>query len=313
MRRTEFKKTDPTLVIIIIITLFALLAAIFIADMCVRKAGAAEWDNWNVAPFAHSQKEAFGKAFVSIDGFDWSAEEKTLAKKTLAHEKGVEVWLTPDMQIEQMWSGGSRPHVMNRVTVGELPVLESPDGRPYRKGAVAEAAKALSWSWEYEGKAYVLYLPFVCFNWCWGFGDLPSESCVEISFSAPIGGKVRWGIGTANGDFIPPSACGAQRQGDGPWTAWGGQCDECVGAVDFIRGILGAKADIPHRFLYSVTEALQTFRFSSNIETCVVGICLEYPDGKRTCGVYVRPQDWDWRRVIKIPDSFWKSDAECPE
>ena len=151
-----------------------------------------QWKMWNVAPYAHSLGEACKKAPEAIDGFSVPAAVKAHFKSVLGAscKDGTRTWLTPGMLLEQMWSGasGKNPqHVMNRKLVGELPVTTSPDGRTYHKGAVAETAKAFSWTFVYEGKTYVLYLPFVCFNWSWAHTPSvltatdPFVACYKVS------------------------------------------------------------------------------------------------------------------------------------
>ena len=283
-----------------------------------RPAATGRWQHWGAAPYARSLAEACKKAPAAIDGFSMPQVVKEHFKRALGDcTGGAVVWLTPEEPLEQMWSGGRHPHLMNRIAVARLPVLRSPDGRPYRKGAVAETAKALSWTFAYEGKTYVLYLPLVCFNWSWQSGPaaapaLPQEKCVELSFDAPVGGNVRWGVGSTKGP-LPPSVCNAQRQGSLAWTAWLGDCDICNPDLGYIRGILGSTAEIPHKYLYPVLARRQTLRFSTAIWSRVVYICLEYPDGTQTCGVYMRPQDWRGRYHVDIPDSFWiRDDGNCP-
>src|SRR3989344_2395953 len=170
-----------------------------------------KWDKWGAAPYASSQQEACKKASVAIDGLTrMPVPAREAFKKMLGAtcEGGKVVWLTPDLLIEQMWSGGSRPHVMERAAIAELPVLKSPDGRPYRKGSVAETAKALQWSYAYNGETYILYLPFVCFNWSWTTAPVPLvKKCVELGFNAPVGGKVSWNVTNTSGPFSPPDAC----------------------------------------------------------------------------------------------------------
>ena len=139
-----------------------------------------------------------------------------------------------------------------------------------------------------------------------------ADKCVELSFGADVGGKVRWGIASSSGP-MPPSSCNAQKQDDGPWTAWAGQCDDCVGAIGYIRGILGRAAEIFHKYLYGVTARQQTLRFSTAVWSDVVYICLERKDGKRSCGVYMRPNDWKGRYSVSIPDNSWIGDENCPE
>lgn len=189
--------------------------------------------------------------------------------------------------------------------------------------AMEYAAPAEKWQTVWEGKTFIVFLPEVCFNWAFTVATIIApravvapvvfaEKCVELSFNAPVGGKVRWGVASATGP-LPPSECNAQRQDDQPWTAWMGQCDDCVGAIGYLRGILGEKAEIQHKYLYAVTAKEQTLRFSEAVWADVVYICLEYPDGKMTCGVYMRPQDWQGRHSVFIKDSFWVSDANCPQ
>ena len=290
------------------LAIVALASAVYAADENPT------WGKWNVAPYATSLKEALQKAHAAIDSFKWEPQVKAHFDSVLADPRVLAladtVWLTPDLPLEQMMSGGVHPHVMNNRPVGELPVLRSPDGRLYRKGAVAETAKALSWSWEFEGETYVLCLPLVCFNWCWFFSTSSApEQCVTLSFNAPVGGKVRWGIATIDEPF-PPSACNAQRQGiEGKWTAWEGQCDNCVrseAALKFMRTILGDNAEIFHMYLYPVTAENQTLRFSAAIRSAVVYVCVEDKSGKRSYGVYMRPQDWKGQYEMFIEDRLWK-------
>lgn len=284
-----------------------------------------EWRNWGAAPYAPSQEEACQKASTAIDGLNMPLAVKAHFKQSLGTtcKGGTEVWLTPHQPLEQMWSGPDahhkESHVMDKMSVGELPVLKSPDGRTYRKGAVAETAKALSWTFVYEGKTYILYLPLVCFNWSWAFGPppvVPVEECIELSFNAPVGGKVSWGAATTSGPF-PPDKCNAQQQGDGPWTAWYGDCPICVLPAIYVQemqDVLGGNARIPHKYMYLVTAAKQVLSFGPAVQSAVVYICLEDSAGKKTCGVVLmRPQDWKGRHRVEVPDIWlWEGDARCP-
>lgn len=136
--------------------------------------------------------------------------------------------------------------------------------------------------------------------------------CVELTFRAPVGGRVRWGVGTTSGPFLK-DPCNAQRQGGGSWTEWDGDCDICVPAVGYIQGILGSSAQIRHKHLYGAVHERQTLRFSTAVWTNVVYLCLEYPDGSQTCGVYMRPQDWRGRHHVNVPEELWqRDDGNCP-
>lgn len=280
------------------------------------------WNKWSVAPYANSFGEACKKMPATINGFNMPQTVKEHFIEMLGTDckGGTEVWLTPHQGLEQMWSGGQRSHVMNQVTVGELPVLKSPDGRSYRKGSVAETAKALSWTFAYEGKTYVLYVPFVCFNVAWAFGPPARklvEDCYELVFNGPVRGYVSWGIGTTTGPF-PPSECNAQKEGDGSWKAWYGICPDCIlpGVyLDYMRKDLGQSAQIPHKYRYPATQTQQVLRFSSAVLSADVYICLTDDNGKNTCGVVVmRPQDWKGRHRVVVSDSLWiwEGDSRCP-
>ncbi|MHB0865906.1 MAG: hypothetical protein ACYC1Y_03345 [Minisyncoccota bacterium] len=151
------------------------------------------WQHWGAAPYAHSLKEACQKAPAAIDGTSMPEAVKEHFKKALGDCKGgTTVWLTPNQPLEQMWSGPDKTHpkdwVMNNRSVGELPVLKSPDGRLYPKGAVFETAKAFSWMFVYEGKTYVLYLPLVCFNWSWSLAG-PSTNVPHDCFAYKLDGR----------------------------------------------------------------------------------------------------------------------------
>ncbi len=157
-----------------------LIAVLALAVSAARVAVAAEtphiWNRWGIAPYASSFAEACRKAPEAIDGFTAMPQPvREQFKKLLGADcsGGAEVWLTPHQKLDAMWSGGSKPHVMQNVAVGELPVAKSPDGRPYRKGAVAESAKAHEWTFTYEGVQYALDAPDVCFNWAYRTVGVP--------------------------------------------------------------------------------------------------------------------------------------------
>ena len=156
-----------------------------LATITVGAAHAAEshiWTGWNAKPFAESQSDACKRAKQAINGFKQMPVE---AKQYFIGQVGTscanaekdDVWLTPGMQRVEMWD---TTHPMQNVVVGELPVTKSPDGRrTFRKGAVADAARAKQWSYEYKGRTIVLNLQYVCFNWNWGFGPKVTIKVVQ--------------------------------------------------------------------------------------------------------------------------------------
>lgn len=182
----------PTIIAIVVAIILVLIA---VSCNTAHAADGSLWDKWGVAPYASSQEEACKKAPAAIDGLtSLSPEARQYFTTTLGTtcKGGTEAWLVPHQQLEQMWSGPDshhkQSHVMDKKTVAELPVLKSPDGRPYRKGAVAETAKALSWTFTGAGKTEILYLPFACFNWSSAFGS-PVVPAQPPSPLKPINGS----------------------------------------------------------------------------------------------------------------------------
>jgi len=230
------------------------------------------WDKWSVAPYATSLEEACKKAPAAIDGFSMPAAAKEHFKQAISTtcKGGTEVWLTPNMSVEQMWSGGRKPHVMNKVTVGELPVLKSPDGRPYRKGSVAETAKALSWTFVHEGKTYVLYLPLVCFNWSWTFSSPPPTMlvCATVGYTVVPGDEIRFAVLARK--LLPASACWQLCDGDvcsappSPCTAdcWSG-----------LRPFIPFGFEPLHSGKYIARSARQVLRFPLEVMNEYIALC----------------------------------------
>ena len=183
----------PALAMLGVILLLLALAAVMV--FASKKVQAAEevWKNWGVAPYASSQEEACSKASEAIDGFLMLLPVKEHFKQALGDtcEGGEETLILPAGLLEQMWSvpdaRHKKPFIMNRVAVEEIPVPRSASGRAYRDGSVVQAAKAYSWEFAYEGKTYVLYLPYVCFNWSWTFAPelLQSPTPVLAPAQAP--------------------------------------------------------------------------------------------------------------------------------
>lgn len=286
-----------------------LIAMLLALLLVASPAFAEEWRNWGAAPYAASQEEACRKAPEAIAGMDVPEAVKRQWLEQLGTNcaGGETVYLTPDIHLREMWSGGARPHVMRDVPVAAIPVRRSPQGNALRE--VYQSAKALMWQAEYEGKVYYLYLPLICNNWAWR--DV-ADDCVTLGFNVPVGTKVRWGAGSTTGPF-KPDVCNAQREGDGPWTAWWGQCDTCQPAIGYIRRLLGSGAQVFNKYLYPASQTRQTLRFGAEVQDKVVYICLEYPDGRQTCGVYMRPEDWKGRSHVDIPNElFVIDDGNCP-
>ena len=235
----------------------------------------------------------------------YPAEVISLLTKQMAHP-GTRTFVSNSMKLDFMRSG-KRALWRNVLVAFEKPPVPN----------MSYSAPSEEWSVTWHGQAWTVGIPDVCRNLYGKKSPAPTLAlaeprCVELSFDAPIGGNVRWGVGSTNGP-LAPSACNAQEQGDGPWKAWYGQCDVCVPAIAYIQGILGATAEVPHKYLYQVGQSHQTLRFSSEIQKEMIYICLEDAEGHRTCGVYMRPQDWKGRMDVTIPESDWVWHEEsCP-
>lgn len=278
----------------IIALALALAALTSSADAAEKQS--SQWDKWGAAPYATSREEACREAPEAIDGFAFPSPVKELFKKLLGAtcKGGTEAWLTPGMPLEQMLSGKSGkkpPHLMNKVTVAELPVLQSPDGRPYRKGAVAETAKALAWRVEHEGRAYMLYLPFVCWNWAWKFGvpplptppppaprpapilvppTPPQEECSTEEYAVQPGDEVRFAVLAQR--RLPASACWQLCDG-ADCAAPPSPCDVC----DWIgpKSLLPEGFEPLHTGRYVARFAKQSLRFPREVQANFVALCVE--------------------------------------
>lgn len=267
-------------------------------------AEAREWKRWNAAPYATSREETCKKAPEAIDGFAFPMPVKEQFKKLLGTDcKGaVEAWLTPGTPLEQMWSGGKPPHVMDKMKVAELPVLQSPDGRAYRQGAVAETAKALAWRVEHDGRAYMLYLPFVCFNWSWKFGVLPismppppppppappAPDCATFEFVVAPGDEVRFAVLSQR--RLPASSCWQLCDGN-DCSAPPSPCDNC----DF-AGPLSVLPDglYPnHSGVYVASAAKQSLRFPREARANFIALCVTREWFGQSNSWIVQPSAWN--------------------
>lgn len=137
----------------------------------------------------------------------------------------------------------------------------------------------------------------------------PQDSCVEVTFTAPVGSKVDWIVGSVDGP-MPASQCNKQRQGSGPYHPWyDSQCPNwCVSdMLAYIQNVIGEAADDVVDHVYGASERKQVLRFSTAIWTKSLGICVEYPDHTMHA-VYIHPVGpgaWHHRHRVPIPDSYW--------
>lgn len=261
------------------------------------------WVNYGEDPFAKTREEALanrGKFFVAAS--DLLTPQLALRLDAAMRQPGTETRINKGARLDLMMSGGDVAHRPTRVAFKNPPVAD---------GRMEYSAPAEMWEAESDGVKAIAYRPYVCNNLSL---VIIESDCDEIRFNAVVHGQVRWGMGSRTG-ALPPSACNAQRQGDGLWTAWVGVCDDCVPPEDYLEGLLGGPVKVPHKYLYDVTARSQVLRFSHAVRNVVVYICLIDADGNESCGEYVKPQDWlRDRNYVQIYDSQWIWDIDnCPE
>lgn len=289
-------------------TIVRILLALAFAALAAQVAHAAdpfEWKHFGAAPYATTRAEAMQTRESAFKKLGLQAPVVKLLMEA-TQKPGEKIRLVNADRLSAMMSKGGIVH--KNVTVSFV--------RPPISGKMEYAAPAEKWQVMWQGKTYVVILPEICNNWSSIAGPPlppapPSKKCVELTFNAPIGGHVRWGVGTTTGP-LPPDECNAQKQDSMAWTSWYGECDTCIPAIGYIRGILGGSAQIPHKYLYPVTHTRQTLRFSTEVWSKVVYICIEDASGRQSCGVYMRPIDWQGQYRVEIPDAMWVW-GNCPK
>lgn len=292
-----------------------LLAVCTLWPHAARAAGTEKWKNWGVAPYAANQRDACRKAPQAIDGFDMPLPVKEHFKQALGPhcDGGVIAWLTPGLPLEQMWSGPDKKHHHDRLvdglTVADWSILKAPDGRPYLPNAVSAAARALSWSFEYEGKTYMLYLPRVCFNWSWAYGPPPvapvvlappPEQCATVKSTVVPGDEVRFAVLAQK--YLPASACWQLCDGEHCSAPPSPPCDFC----DWIEPmkVIPTGFEPLHTGRYVARASEQKLRFPVEVMANYVAICVTREGPGQSNAVVIMPPTWKDRVVELPPDGF---------
>lgn len=258
-----------------------------------------KWNHWGIAPYAHSFAEACRKAPEAIDSMRLPVPVKEHFKKALKFDcnGGRSKWYTPGMPLEQVTSGPDLNHVgdwvMNHVSLAELPVLRSPNGRLYRPGSVAETANVVEWRWTYEGKTYVWFIPRVCFNEGWRFGR-SAPSCKTIKYEGRPGDEFRFAVFTRK---YLPSACWQLCDGD-DCVAPPSPCSSC--------NWIGLKRIIPSGFRplytgrYIARHSRQSLRFPLDVEQDYVVFCDTRPGLGQSDSWVVQPRVWLKKGTVTV-------------
>lgn len=296
----------------IILAGLALVVVLIGVGLMAPKASAATWRHFGADKAYTSREAAIADVPRVLRQAGYPERAITLLTEAMKHP-GVRTHVTNDMKLDFMRSGKSALWRDVLVQFDKPPVKER----------MEYSAPTEEWSVDVDGVTWTVGIPDVCNN---TYGKrTPARSvalvatkkkCVELVFNALVGGKFRWGYATTSGP-LPPDECNAQQQGDGPWTSWFGACESCIPPTDgFIQKTFGPKATVPFRFMVPVTDRRQTLRFSTEVWTRMVYLCLEDAVGKQTCGVlYVRLEDWKNRHRVEIADELWLwgGDSRCPQ
>lgn len=275
------------------------LACAMLASTTAR-AEVTLWEQWGIDPSASSVPEACEKAPKAIQGFQHMPQDvKDSFKKVLGNS--CKAWtqesLTPGTRIQEMWSGiGSNEKIIGPKEVGYLPVSRAPDGREYKEDSVFQAPIVFRWKFtsEQDGKTYLLYLPWVCFNWSWGYGVSPmrtEEKCVTVEFDAELKDIVRFAI--VGQDSLRPSSCFAvSYDGGKTFSALPAPCGNC----DFINSMSVVRDEkikvVQQSGFYEAKQKKQVLRLPvETIQKHYVFLCVTRA-GVDSLSWYVPPSVW---------------------
>lgn len=289
------------------------IASESLATTAAENPSVFRWKHFGTAKFAETREDAMLRRREAFQCLGLPPDVIEKAMKATAEHKGEKVRLVNEQYLDAMLSTNCVKNSNVLIAFVKPPM-----------GGMEYSAPAEQWEIKGDdGNIYLIFLPEVCNNWAFRMViPIRKDPCVELTFRIPEGATnahVRWGVASNDGP-LPPSACNAQKEGNGSWKAWYGECDECVPAYGYIRRTMGASATVPHRYYYKATAREQTIRFSTHIWDRLGYVCLEYTLNGRvvhTCGVYVPPGEgngaWQRRHAVDIADSLWLVDnGKCP-
>lgn len=250
------------------------------------------WEKWGIDPYASSISEACAKAPKAIQGFQHMPQDvKDNFKKILGDscQEFMKESLAPGTRIQEMWSGNKG--LLGMKEVPYIPVSHAPDKRKYRENSVFQAPIVFLWKFisKRDGKTYLLYLPWVCFNWAWGY-DLPQPTsdmkCVTVEYFVEQGDEIRFAI-FAKGR-LPSSSCWQLCDGD-KCSAPPTPCDTCDWRGP--KSVIPVGFDPMHTGRYTASVQRQTLRFPQEVKDGFVILCDERK-GKHSDSWIVPPTAW---------------------
>lgn len=280
------------------------LAVINIAGLA--QAWGTEWTRWGMDPYASSDIEAIRKLPDALLAMNVPEPVRVLFLEAVeADPEGDVMYLNPGDRYEaMMWTPGG--DVRTDIVVGRHPV---------RRGVV-ESAEARGWRVEYEGRAYVLVLPEICFNWAWRSEPLPMPErvvvvptleCAEIAIADAQPGD-RLSVAVLARGPLPPSECWAVGDGRGNWEDWPGECVECPWT--YAQSLVHpARTQVRRSGRVTVASRGVVIRVPILVaERDFVALCMER-QRRRSCTYVVEPSDFGGRRGFSLPDWEWTG---CP-
>lgn len=267
------------------------LACAMLASTTVR-AEVTLWEKWGIDPYASSILEACAKAPKAIQGFQHMPQDvKDSFKKVLGNscKAWIKESLTPGTRIQEMWSGiGSREKIIGPKEVGYISVSLAPDGRRYKEGSVSQAPVVFLWKFisEKDGKTYLLYLPLVCFNWSWGYGE--SLQCATVEYLVAPGDEIRFAIFARK--RLPSSACWQLCDGS-ECSAPPTPCDTC----DWVgpRSVIPTGLDPLHTGRYTARAEHQALRLPREAKDDFIVLCDERKGMSHSDSWIVPPTAWE--------------------
>lgn len=265
-------------------------------------AGVTLWEKWGIDPSAFSIPEACEKAPTAIQGFrhlPQDVKEGFIGVVGTSCKGYVRDFLTPGTRLQEMWSGiGAREKIVGPKEVGYISVSHAPDGREYKEDSVSQTPMVFLWKFtsQKDGKTYLLYLPWVCFNWSWGYGVTdPGLQCVTVDFSVEPGDEIRFAIFARK--RLPSSACWQLCDGD-ICSAPPVPCDNCnwIGP----RSVIADGLEPIHTGKYTAQSAQQILRLPLAAKAEEIFLCDERKGFGHSDSWHIPPSAWS---------SYGKNDA----
>jgi hypothetical protein len=266
------------------------------------------WQHWGGAPYASTRTEAMAKLGNALDAMvaagimpkevadSFRANDYKLIRDNpdgITTTPGKHAYLPPETHLDGMMTGGKDPHLMTNVTVGKTVI---------GKGQV-KAAEALPWALTFQGKTYVLVMPFTCFNWSlMTFEVAPPPPAQDDCWTIMTTVKGSQGDKAEHFGLYGPhslSSCSAYRiVGHTGWISLR-ECphDTCNYNVitAFLNGMelkFKGRVDVPAYCQEGCQVEYRVSRAFGQSDKDLAYFCLERTGNRGSCGIMVRHDDY---------------------